>query len=242
MTCEGFWNVYSGRSTVKWKIQETLTVWYGKILKSIADAADTKIYNELNSVWAIDEFSKYLYSDTYERLYDVGKIIEYDYIHGKADINNTIQTNDMVLGIDEYLSDELRNKETAFITFKKYYQRIYKKSKRLTEIWCSEIKKEAEYEKNSREFLIDEQIKFDLVRMVEGVGYNWKNYEKLRCKLEQDYDAQHPKHELYIFGHSLDVTDKDILRELLLNDNVHTTIFYCKKKERLGLEIMPIYC
>lgn len=32
--------------------------------------------------------------------------------------------------------------------------------------------------------------------------------------------------ELYIFGHSLDSTDKDVLREFLLNDDIVTTIFY----------------
>ena len=37
------------------------------------------------------------------------------------------------------------------------------------------------------------------------------------------------RHNLYIFGHSLDVTDKDILKELILNDNVKTTIFYLNK-------------
>lgn len=31
---------------------------------------------------------------------------------------------------------------------------------------------------------------------------------------------------LYIFGHSLDMTDKDVLKDLILNDNVKTTIFY----------------
>lgn len=32
--------------------------------------------------------------------------------------------------------------------------------------------------------------------------------------------------ELHIFGHSLDITDKDILRAFILNDNVHTKIYY----------------
>lgn len=31
---------------------------------------------------------------------------------------------------------------------------------------------------------------------------------------------------MYIFGHSLDVTDKDILREFILNEHVVTTIFF----------------
>lgn len=38
-----------------------------------------------------------------------------------------------------------------------------------------------------------------------------------------------PQHNLYIFGHSLDVTDKDILRDLILHDNVYTTIYYLNK-------------
>ena len=44
------------------------------------------------------------------------------------------------------------------------------------------------------------------------------------------------KHNLYIFGHSLDITDKDILRDLILNDNINTTIFY-HSKEELGRKI-----
>ena len=45
-----------------------------------------------------------------------------------------------------------------------------------------------------------------------------------------------PRHNLYIFGHSLDITDKDILKDLILNDNVYTTVFYCNK-DALGQQI-----
>lgn len=38
-------------------------------------------------------------------------------------------------------------------------------------------------------------------------------------------------HMLYIFGHSLDVTDKDVLYQLICNDNVQTRIFYHRKHE-----------
>lgn len=41
---------------------------------------------------------------------------------------------------------------------------------------------------------------------------------------------------IYIFGHSLDVTDKDVLRDLILNDNVHITIFY-HSKEAMGQQV-----
>lgn len=42
-------------------------------------------------------------------------------------------------------------------------------------------------------------------------------------------DEKCRKHHLYIFGHSLDVTDGDILRDLILNDNVYTIIYYLNK-------------
>ena len=43
------------------------------------------------------------------------------------------------------------------------------------------------------------------------------------------YKKFNSKHKLYIFGHSLDITDKDVLRDLILNDNVYTTIYYLNK-------------
>lgn len=40
---------------------------------------------------------------------------------------------------------------------------------------------------------------------------------------------ERPEHKLYIFGHSLDITDKDVLKLLICNDNVQTKIFYHRK-------------
>ncbi len=143
------------------------------------------------------------YSNTYERLYNKGEI-EYDYIHGKADINNTIESNNMVLGIDEYLPIDRKDKEISFIAFKKYYQRIYKGTGCEYKDWMYTIKESA---------------------------------KSIESKLREGYPEQIPfikftndaRHNLYIFGHSLDVTDKDILRDLILNDNVYTKIFYFNK-------------
>ena len=126
------------------------------------------------------------YTNIYEKLflnkYSIASDDYIDYIHGKADINNTIRSNNMVLGIDEYLSDNRKNKDVEFIAFKKFYQRIHKKTGCNYKKWVDGIKKKEYYQ-----------------------------------------------HYLYIFGHSLDVTDGDILRDLILNDNVSTTIFYINK-------------
>ena len=43
------------------------------------------------------------------------------------------------------------------------------------------------------------------------------------------------RHNLYIFGHSLDISDRDILREFILHDNVDTTIFYYEKIDENGV-------
>ena len=70
------------------------------------------------------------YTNTYERLYLDKQQIQnsIDYIHGKAKLFNTVENNNMVLGIDEYLTDERKDRETEFIAFKKFYQRIYKET------------------------------------------------------------------------------------------------------------------
>ena len=155
---------------------------------------------------SVDKIMSFNYTDTYKKIYDKKESAEYDYIHGKAERKNSMEENNMVLGIDEYLSDDRKNKDIDFIAFKKYYQRICKRTGCEYKDWIEEIRE-------SRQ-------------QVE---------EKLRGK----YPIQIPlkdfpeeaKHKLYIYGHSLDVTDKDILRELILNDNVKTKIFYPDKKD-----------
>lgn len=159
-----------------------------------------------------DKILSFNYTNTYEALYSDGKSIEYDYIHGKANIDNTIDTNNMVLGIDEYLIDDRKNKDLEFIAFKKYYQRIYKRTGCKYRDWLYKIKKE--YEKgvaNSHEKMNNDSSKV--------FSYSRKETPDL-------FSSRYQIHNLYIYGHSLDVTDGDILRDLILNDNVKTTIYY----------------
>lgn len=148
------------------------------------------------------------YTKLYEDLYQ--KCDAIDYIHGRADINSDF--NNMVLGIDEYLSDERKDKNVEFIAFKKFYQRIYKQTGCKYKEWVDKIKMD------KRE--VDDYFAIDSDSQRSLDKYRYKN----KC------------HNLYIFGHSLDITDKDILRELILNDNVYTTIFY-HDKDTMGQQI-----
>lgn len=150
-----------------------------------------------------DRVLSFNYSNTYERIYGKKKKVEYDYIHGKADINKNVNTSNLVLGIDEYLDDDIKDKELELLPFKKFYQRIYKSTGNRYLNWVDEIK--------------DEYADYINPKISSGKGY--------------------PSHTLYIFGHSLDVTDKDILKLFICNDNVQTKIFYHRKNEEDKAEL-----
>lgn len=159
------------------------------------------------------------YTNTYIKEYYYNEI-NIDYIHGKARKDNTVEDNNMVLGIDEYLSKKKRNSDTDFIAFKKYYQRIFKGTGCKYKDWLDIIHED--YKKR--------QIKLEK-RVMETSGFFSK--KQIIKQVKREYLNEH---NLYIFGHSLDVTDKDILRDLILNNILHTTIFY-HSKEELGKKI-----
>ena len=173
-----------------------------------------------------DGILSFNYTDTYARLYGLSHISEYDYIHGKAELSHTAKTNNMVLGIDEYLSDERKNKDVDFIGFKKYYQRIYKETGCEYKKWISQIQK-----KNDR--YLEDKDYYEKMRRDARQSGNFIEESKWRMEMEK-LDKRNEINNLYIFGHSLDVTDKDILRDLILNDNVYTTIYYHKTYDENG--------
>ena len=153
------------------------------------------------------------YSDTYERVYGNNKNIKYNYIHGRADIQSNVQTSNLVLGIDEYLDNDRKNTDLEFLPFKKYYQRIYKATENIYLDWVDNIKKdEAEY---NRKIELAYAGKADPLYSIPGKKRYYLGVSSIK----------RPQHTLYIFGHSLDVTDKDVLKLLICNNSVQTKIF-----------------
>lgn len=128
----------------------------------------------------IDYVLSFNYTNTFERLYakPYSHKVFYDYIHGKANLKNTVDGCQLVLGIDEYLDEEERNKNIDFIQYKKYFQRVYKKTGLIHVGWLNSLN-------NCYKNAINE------------------NYKKIN---------------IYIVGHSLDVTDKDILKNIIMFD------------------------
>lgn len=128
------------------------------------------------------EFDKILsfnYTSTYKKIYNKFlKKDDCDFIHGEAVVDNSLKYNNMVLGIDDYLTDDKVNQDIEYIYFKKYFQRIIKHTDNKYIKWITEI------------------------------------------------STRRKKYNIYIFGHSLDITDKDVLEELILTEYSVTTIFY----------------
>lgn len=144
-----------------------------------------------------DKVLSFNYTGTYERVYSkLNEKIEYDFIHGNADSCREYEENNMVIGIDEYLPDGLKNRDVKFIQFKKYYQRIHKETGCKYKKWLDEMKQ-------------------------------W--YETIPDIIKMKKEDAALNH-IYIFGHSLDVTDRDILKSLILEPNTITTIFYLNKQ------------
>lgn len=100
------------------------------------------------------------------------------FVHGDA----SKKPNNMVLGINEYWTDEKKNTHTNYSIFKKPVQRIQKKT-------AIEV--------------------YDFLRYVEETKQ---------------------RKEFYFFGHSLDITDEDILKKIFSLENSSIVIFYHVKE------------
>lgn len=126
------------------------------------------------------------------------------HIHGKADTQRSAEENNMVLGIDEYWHGDEQNKRTNFTIFKKFAQRILKHTGNESYVYLEEIQK-----------------------LFKERGNNWSgNVDLLKDHPDGvSYD--------YVFGHSLDVTDNDILSSFIGGDST-SVIVYCMDKVTEG--------
>ncbi len=122
------------------------------------------------------------YTDTFNCLYSHNGV-ESCFIHGKAFLDDTVSNCNLVLGIDEFLPEGVKDTDNEFLLFKKFYQRIYKQTDSNYLDWLEEFK---------------------------PITYN--------------------TNDLFIYGHSLDITDRDVLSKLILAENVNTHVFYNDKK------------
>ncbi|EHL19799.1 hypothetical protein HMPREF9628_01315 [Peptoanaerobacter stomatis] len=106
-------------------------------LKEIVQNIPIQTMN-INNIGQIDKVISFNYTNTFSKIYNNNNNVEVNYLHGKVreDLNN--DTNNMVLGIDEYLPKETKSTNLTFVYFKKYFQRIYKKNGAKYKEWLIE--------------------------------------------------------------------------------------------------------
>lgn len=110
------------------------------------------------------------------------------HIHGECKAAMEENVNDMVLGIDEYWSEDECKNHTDFLLFKKFAQRALK-----------------------------------------GTGVKYLD------KINEEYNKNRNISKVYIFGHSLDITDKDILQRFLDNKSTDVTVFCLNEEIKVKL-------
>ncbi len=170
-----------------------LEIYLDDFINKITDYKKMDLIKSLNP----HRILSFNYTNTFQRIYGVDNAnIKYHYIHGKADINHTLDNSDIVLGIDEYLPNGEKDNNIEFIQFKKFYQRIYKKTGSNYRTWLRKI----------------DDINNRLNKIQKG-------------------------NRILFIGHSLDVTDKDILRDLLLSNLFSEIIIYHHNQEALSSQI-----
>lgn len=202
------------------KLIRALEIYIAAFVNNINLQAENEDVKNINP----DCVLSFNYSNTFERMYDKEKKISYDYIHGKADINKNFKTCNMVLGIDEYLDDSKKDKDLELLPFKKFYQRIYKSTGNRYLNWIDQIKDDYfDYEKKINDAYAS------TVQALKDGSFDINPFHKKDCA--EALNEKYEEHILYIFGHSLDVTDRDILKMFICNENVQTKIFYYREDE-----------
>ena len=130
----------------------------------------------------VDKVISFNYTDTCRRLYYPDMSDErIHFIHGKANRKSGDSASKLVLGTNDTLSDQEKDSNISCLKFKKYFQRIYKRT-----------------------------------------GNDYKIF--LKDALEHKRTSGEPI-QSYFFGHSLAVTDGDVIRRVIEASD-HVVIFY----------------
>ncbi len=144
------------------------------------------------------------YSRTYEKNYvSYDDNVEICHIHGVCDENREDDKNNMVLGIDEYWGESEIADNTDFAIFRKFVQRIRKKTDTSYARWVRNIE-----------------------RVYNSSGDTWSG---ITDEIENHYPDRIS--EVWCYGHSLDITDRDVLRGFLGTDATAIHIFSYDKPD-----------
>lgn len=123
------------------------------------------------------------------------------YIHGKAQEDAT-KTN-IIIGINDDLTDGKENQDFTFVRFKKYFQRIINKTGSEYKNW----------------------LNISNTSMHDDVRNTSTKLKRRADKLSREIN------QIHIVGHSLAETDFEILYEILSKNNFKIFIYYYSQKD-----------
>ncbi|MDK1684469.1 MULTISPECIES: AbiH family protein [Acinetobacter Taxon 24] len=165
-----------------------------------------------------DKIFSFNYTNTYQKNYDSS--IDTDYLHGSFGTKQNI-----VLGISELHDDSL--KKIKAYGFTKYHQKLFKDTQYL---FLDKFKKKIQQDKKDIE-----ELKRKVMMPLQSAFV-----KSVQSQLNEKMNSQCLDLNFYIWGHSLDVSDKDYILDLFsLNDdmdrNVRITIYYFDKNAKFTL-------
>ncbi len=173
-------------------------------LLEIVDSADVEIVSPDIKINSFNHVLSFNYTHTYEKLYGLNKsganrneMIHY--LHGEVEKDTSLGEPNMVLGVDEFYSDERKDTCTNYNIFKKFTQRVLYETGFAYRIWIANIKNQEKQQK---------------VCSGQEMSIKFRNH-------------------IYIFGHSLDTTDRDVLEEFLRLPNTQAVVFYYDKQQQV---------
>ena len=203
-------NLYENKG--KWRLLELREQWYCD-LECLIRALELYLSYFVERI-PIDRKIEYIsdinpdyvitfnYTNTYERIYHKNE--EVFYIHGRCMQERMAEENNMVLGIDEYWKDDECDEHTNFAIFKKFVQRIRKKTGVNHYRYMKEVEK-----------------------IFSESGVVWSG------NIDKYTTYSDGTSVVYVFGHSLDVTDKDVLK-IFFESNETAIKIFCKDKGAEG--------
>lgn len=173
---------------------------------------------DIDAEWSYpDKIFSFNYTNTYQRLYDP---VDVEYLHGSCG-----EYQNIVLGVSD-LEDESLKKIKAY-GFTKYHQKLFKDTDYL---FLDQYKKNIS--KNEEDILaLKDELKGEIRSAYRDSLLSQINEIEKNTSLNL---------QIIIWGHSLDVSDKDYILDLFsLNDdidrNVRITVYYFDKTAKFSL-------
>ena len=169
-----------------------------------------------------DQIYSFNYTSTYQKFYD--QSVETDYLHGSFG-----EEQNIVLGGSELADDSLRKLKAYGFT--KYHQKLFKDTDYL-------------FLDKYKTFISNNEKNIDKLMKQYQRNIDINNDRKILMRMKENIDALELKRKLnlnfYVWGHSLDVSDKDYIIDLFsLNDgmdrNIQVTVYYFDKPAKFSL-------